>query len=230
MFLLVTHLLLLTVLTSVWTRPSSAAPVIKVLCIFLQSGSKASTRSQGKNLIHKTMCLVWELRLVKIHTCIHYYPDSPTCVCVQSSPDESVRNGYWTVRWLSVGSGTVQSAQRVSMCVCLYWRQEISSWWVSKLASNLAWVTMTYFNAESQLHTILWISDCFTAAVCTDGTLHKYGFTTEGNTSRESYDMFLNIGDDQMWQYLFYHFCLFVFNILCSIVVFASYVWFSKIK
>ncbi|XP_064403806.1 WD repeat domain phosphoinositide-interacting protein 4-like isoform X2 [Halichondria panicea] len=35
-------------------------------------------------------------------------------------------------------------------------------------------------------------------AICTDGTLHKYGFTTEGNSTRESYDVFLNIGDDQM--------------------------------
>ena len=35
-------------------------------------------------------------------------------------------------------------------------------------------------------------------AICTDGTLHKYGFSTEGNSFRESYDVFLNIGDDQV--------------------------------
>lgn len=35
-------------------------------------------------------------------------------------------------------------------------------------------------------------------AVCMDGTMHKYAFTTEGNTFRESFDVFLDVGDGQM--------------------------------
>lgn len=31
-----------------------------------------------------------------------------------------------------------------------------------------------------------------------DGTMHKYSFTTEGNTFRESFDVFLDIGDGQL--------------------------------
>ena len=35
-------------------------------------------------------------------------------------------------------------------------------------------------------------------AVCVDGTFHKYTFTVEGNCFRESFDVFLDISDDQM--------------------------------
>ncbi|KAJ8314728.1 hypothetical protein KUTeg_006878 [Tegillarca granosa] len=35
-------------------------------------------------------------------------------------------------------------------------------------------------------------------AVCVDGTFHKYVFTVEGNCNRESYDVYLDIGDDLM--------------------------------
>ena len=35
-------------------------------------------------------------------------------------------------------------------------------------------------------------------AVCMDGTMHKYGFTTEGNTFRESFDVFLDISDSNV--------------------------------
>ena len=38
---------------------------------------------------------------------------------------------------------------------------------------------------------------CIPIAVCMDGTMHKYSFTTEGNTFRESFDVFLDIGDGQ---------------------------------
>lgn len=34
------------------------------------------------------------------------------------------------------------------------------------------------------------------AAVCLDGTFHKYVFTTDGNCNRESFDVFLDICDD----------------------------------
>ncbi|EDO43705.1 predicted protein [Nematostella vectensis] len=33
-------------------------------------------------------------------------------------------------------------------------------------------------------------------AVCLDGTFHKYVFTPDGNCNRESYDVFLELGDD----------------------------------
>ena len=40
---------------------------------------------------------------------------------------------------------------------------------------------------------------CFMyAAVCMDGTIHKYSFTAEGNTFRESFDVFLDIGNSQI--------------------------------
>lgn len=35
-------------------------------------------------------------------------------------------------------------------------------------------------------------------AVCMDGSLHKYGFTTEGHCTREEYDIFLNLGSNPM--------------------------------
>lgn len=35
-------------------------------------------------------------------------------------------------------------------------------------------------------------------AVCMDGTFHKYTFTAEGNCFMESFDVFLDISDDQM--------------------------------
>ena len=36
----------------------------------------------------------------------------------------------------------------------------------------------------------------FSVAVCVDGTFHKYVFTPDGNCNRESYDVFLELGDD----------------------------------
>jgi len=33
---------------------------------------------------------------------------------------------------------------------------------------------------------------------CMDGTFHKYAFTVEGNCFRESFDVFLDVSDDQM--------------------------------
>ena len=36
----------------------------------------------------------------------------------------------------------------------------------------------------------------FFAAVCVDGTYHKYVFTPDGNCNRERYDVFLELGDD----------------------------------
>lgn len=36
-------------------------------------------------------------------------------------------------------------------------------------------------------------------AVCVDGTYHKYVFTPDGNCNRESYDVFLELGDDSEW-------------------------------
>jgi len=36
------------------------------------------------------------------------------------------------------------------------------------------------------------------AVMCVDGTFHKYTFTVEGNCFRESFDVFLDISDDQM--------------------------------
>lgn len=35
-------------------------------------------------------------------------------------------------------------------------------------------------------------------AVCMDGTLHRYAFTSEGSCVRESFDVFLDVSDDQM--------------------------------
>ena len=40
----------------------------------------------------------------------------------------------------------------------------------------------------------------FLAAVCVDGTYHKYVFTPDGNCNRERYDVFLELGDDnEFW-------------------------------
>ena len=36
----------------------------------------------------------------------------------------------------------------------------------------------------------------FIVAVCMDGTYHKYVFTHDGSCNRESYDVFLELGDD----------------------------------
>ena len=34
------------------------------------------------------------------------------------------------------------------------------------------------------------------AAICVDGTFHKYVFTPDGVCNREAYDVYLDIGDD----------------------------------
>lgn len=36
----------------------------------------------------------------------------------------------------------------------------------------------------------------FFTAVCLDGTFHKYVFNADGNCNRESFDVFLNVCDD----------------------------------
>ena len=36
----------------------------------------------------------------------------------------------------------------------------------------------------------------FFAAICVDGSFHKYVFTPEGNCNREAYDVYLDVGDD----------------------------------
>lgn len=33
-------------------------------------------------------------------------------------------------------------------------------------------------------------------AICLDGTLHKYVFSTDGNCNRESFDVYLDVCDD----------------------------------
>lgn len=36
----------------------------------------------------------------------------------------------------------------------------------------------------------------FSAAICVDGTFHKYVFTPDGNCNREAFDVYLDICDD----------------------------------
>ena len=46
--------------------------------------------------------------------------------------------------------------------------------------------------------TCAFISSPLPLAVCMDGTFHKYSFTVEGNCFMESFDVFLDISDDQI--------------------------------
>lgn len=39
------------------------------------------------------------------------------------------------------------------------------------------------------------------AAICVDGTFHKYVFTPDGNCNREAFDVYLDIcDDDDFWK------------------------------
>ena len=37
---------------------------------------------------------------------------------------------------------------------------------------------------------------CTSAAVCVDGTFHKYMFTPEGSCNRESFDVYIDLDND----------------------------------
>jgi len=37
---------------------------------------------------------------------------------------------------------------------------------------------------------------CVCAAVCVDGTFHKYMFTPEGSCNRESFDVYIDLDND----------------------------------
>jgi len=37
---------------------------------------------------------------------------------------------------------------------------------------------------------------CVRAAVCVDGTFHKYLFTPEGSCNRESFDVYIDLDND----------------------------------
>lgn len=44
--------------------------------------------------------------------------------------------------------------------------------------------------------TVVWCFSAPGAAICVDGTFHKYVFTPDGNCNREAFDVYLDICDD----------------------------------
>jgi len=40
---------------------------------------------------------------------------------------------------------------------------------------------------------------CIISAICLDGTFHKYVFNEDGNCNRESFDVYLDICDDDKY-------------------------------
>ena len=42
------------------------------------------------------------------------------------------------------------------------------------------------------------VNYCFSIVICMDGSLYKFCFSLEGNSFRDSYDQFLEVGDDEI--------------------------------
>ena len=72
-------------------------------------------------------------------------------------------------------------------------RQRSLTWQYTPLNSVLS---PTFFKHK----TVQLLGNFIFPAVCVDGTYHKYVFTPDGNCNRESYDVFLELGDDsEFW-------------------------------
>lgn len=54
-------------------------------------------------------------------------------------------------------------------------------------------IAKSSFEAKKQINPT---NLCLFAAVCMDGTFHKYVFTADGNCNREAFDVFLDACDD----------------------------------
>ncbi|KAL5017843.1 hypothetical protein ScPMuIL_003565 [Solemya velum] len=155
----------------------------EVACMALnQSGTLLATASKKGTLIR-----VFDVSSKKQVVEFRRGADPATLYCISFSPDSAflcASSDKGTVHIFAVKD--TQLNRRSTFKKMGFLGPYVESQW--GLASFTVAAECACICAFSSSHSVI--------AICVDGTFHKYVFTTDGNCNRESYDVFLDMGDD----------------------------------
>ncbi|XP_056643009.1 WD repeat domain phosphoinositide-interacting protein 4-like [Diorhabda carinulata] len=166
----------------------SSAPVwiqahkSEIGCLALnQQGTLLATASQQGTLIR-----VWDTISKHLLVELRRGSDPATIQCINFSRDSEYlccSSDKGTVHIFAVKKTTLN--RRMSLASGILGKYGESQWALTNFTVPPESACICAFGPGNTIY-----------AICLDGTFHKYKFTDEGNCSREAFDIFLDVGDD----------------------------------